>query len=78
MMFFPLSFLLLLNYSFRSLFIWRPKEKSEPVEKKDESNIIICGGAKKKRKGNFGGESDDDSEEDRYIAHATTTVLNFK
>ncbi|KAB5520394.1 hypothetical protein DKX38_024713 [Salix brachista] len=59
---------ILASGSSRSLFIWRPKEKSEPVEKKDESNIIICGGAKKKRKGKFGGESDDDSEDDRYAS----------
>jgi len=58
----------LINYSSRSLFIWRPKEKSEPVEKKDESKIIICGGAMKKRKGKFRGESDDDSEDDGCVS----------
>ncbi|KAJ6424834.1 hypothetical protein OIU84_025578 [Salix udensis] len=59
---------ILASGSSRSLFIWRPKKKPEPVEKKDESNNIICGGAKKKRKGKFGGESDDDSEDDTYAS----------
>lgn len=59
---------ILASGSSRSLFIWRPKEKSEPVEKKDESKIIICGGSMKKRKGKFGGESDDDSEDDGCVS----------
>ena len=33
--------------SLRSLFIWRPKEKSELVEQKVERKIVICDRAKK-------------------------------
>ncbi|EXC01441.1 Protein DAMAGED DNA-BINDING 2 [Morus notabilis] len=44
--------------SSRSLFIWRPKEKCEPVEQKDEGKIIVCSGAGKKRGGKFGDDSD--------------------
>lgn len=48
---------------FRSLFIWKPKETSEPVEEKDERKIVICGKAEKKRgkKGDDSDESDDDA-----------------
>ncbi|PON60433.1 Guanine nucleotide-binding protein, beta subunit [Trema orientale] len=43
--------------SSRSLFIWRPKEKSELVEQKNEGKIIVCGRAEKKHKRGY--ESDD-------------------
>lgn len=53
--------------SSRSLFIWRPKEKSEPVEQKDEGKIVVCGRDEKKRRHRkFGGESDD-SDDDKSI-----------
>lgn len=48
---------------FRSLFIWKPKEKSELVEEKDEQKIVVCGKAEKKRgkkNGNISDESDDE------------------
>ncbi|XP_043725212.1 protein DAMAGED DNA-BINDING 2 isoform X2 [Telopea speciosissima] len=44
--------------SSRSIFIWKPKEKSELVREKDEKKIILCGKAGKTNK-KFGGESDD-------------------
>ncbi|XP_004490593.1 protein DAMAGED DNA-BINDING 2 [Cicer arietinum] len=48
--------------SSRSLFIWKPKEKSEPVEEKDERKFVDCGKAEKKRKkkGDHSDESDDE------------------
>ncbi|KAG4954969.1 hypothetical protein JHK87_040563 [Glycine soja] len=49
--------------SSRSLFIWKPKEKSELVEEKDERKIVVCGKAEKKRgkkNGNISDESDDE------------------
>ncbi|KAG5064097.1 hypothetical protein JHK85_005280 [Glycine max] len=49
--------------SSRSLFIWKPKEKSELVEEKDEQKIVVCGKAEKKRgkkNGNISDESDDE------------------
>ncbi|XP_062015485.1 protein DAMAGED DNA-BINDING 2 [Rosa rugosa] len=53
--------------SSRSLFIWRPKEKSEPVEQMDVGKIFVCDrDDKKRRKRKFGGESDD-SDDDRSI-----------
>ncbi|CAK7331244.1 unnamed protein product [Dovyalis caffra] len=67
---------ILASGSSRSLFIWRPKEKSEPVEQKDESKIVICGGAKKKRKGKFDGENDDDSDQEGWLSK--TKNLKFK
>ncbi|XP_057726306.1 protein DAMAGED DNA-BINDING 2 [Arachis stenosperma] len=50
---------ILASGSSRSLFIWKPKETSAPVEEKDESKIVICGGAEKKR----GKKKHDDSDE---------------
>ncbi|XP_002525636.2 protein DAMAGED DNA-BINDING 2 [Ricinus communis] len=55
---------ILASGSSRSLFIWKPKEKSEAVEEKDEKKIVICRGDEKKSKRKFGGESDDDSDND--------------
>lgn len=53
--------------SSRSLFIWQPKEKSEPVEQKDEGKIVVCGRDEKKRRSRkFVGESDD-SDDDKSI-----------
>lgn len=46
--------------SSRSLFIWKPKEKSELVEEKEEK-IVVCGRAEKKR-GKKNGDSDDESD----------------
>ncbi|XP_058747861.1 protein DAMAGED DNA-BINDING 2-like [Vicia villosa] len=49
--------------SSRSLFIWKPRERSEPVEEKDERKIIVYGNTEKKRgkkKGDDSDESDDD------------------
>jgi len=45
---------------FRSLFIWKPKEKSELVEK-DERKIVVCGKAEKRR-GKKNGDSSDESD----------------
>ncbi|CAJ1970632.1 unnamed protein product [Sphenostylis stenocarpa] len=49
--------------SSRSLFIWKPKEKSELVEEKDERKIVVGGRAEKKRgkrNGDISDESDDE------------------
>ncbi|XP_020210322.1 protein DAMAGED DNA-BINDING 2 [Cajanus cajan] len=48
--------------SSRSLFIWKPKEKSELVEEKDERKIVVCGKAEKKR-GKNGNDSDESDDE---------------
>ncbi|KAG2673156.1 hypothetical protein I3760_13G076700 [Carya illinoinensis] len=62
--------------SSRSLFIWRPKEKSEPVEQKDERRIIVCGRAEKKRSRKFGDESDDDSDDGKFTSKGTKLKSN--
>ncbi|XP_044483911.1 protein DAMAGED DNA-BINDING 2 isoform X2 [Mangifera indica] len=49
--------------SSRSIIIWRPKEKLEVGDLRDERKIIVCGPAEKKRK--FGDESDD-SDDDKF------------
>uniref|UniRef100_A0A803KRJ5 Protein DAMAGED DNA-BINDING 2 n=1 Tax=Chenopodium quinoa TaxID=63459 RepID=A0A803KRJ5_CHEQI len=50
--------------SSRSLFIWRPKDKSEDVQQKDEKKtIVFCGKADSKLKRKFGGESDESDDE---------------
>ncbi|KAL2317498.1 hypothetical protein Fmac_031374 [Flemingia macrophylla] len=49
--------------SSRSLFIWKPKEKSEPVEEKDERKIVVCGTADKKRGKKNGNDSDESDDE---------------
>ncbi|XP_062172253.1 protein DAMAGED DNA-BINDING 2 [Alnus glutinosa] len=54
--------------SSRSLFIWRPKEESEPAEQKDETKIIVCGRAEKKRSRKSGDKSDDDSDDDKFTS----------
>ncbi|KAF7833767.1 protein DAMAGED DNA-BINDING 2 [Senna tora] len=52
---------ILASGSSRSLFIWRPKEKSEVVEEKDERKIVICGRADEKKRGRkYGGDDSDD------------------
>ncbi|CAL2263717.1 unnamed protein product [Prunus armeniaca] len=51
--------------SSRSLFIWKPKEKCEPVEQKDEGKIVICAGAEKKRNRKLG-DGSDDSDDDKF------------
>ncbi|KAK9057566.1 hypothetical protein SSX86_022402 [Deinandra increscens subsp. villosa] len=47
--------------SSRSLFIWRPKEKSEVVQEKDTSKILVCNGKGSKK---FGDDSDNDEDDD--------------
>ncbi|KAM0004642.1 putative transcription factor WD40-like family [Helianthus debilis subsp. tardiflorus] len=47
--------------SSRSLFIWRPKEKSEVVQEKDKSKIMVCNRKNSKK---FGNESDNDDDDD--------------
>lgn len=50
---------------FRSLFVWRPKEKSESVKEKGDQRIVLCGKPEKGQRGKkFGDESDDDSDHD--------------
>ncbi|XP_061347198.1 protein DAMAGED DNA-BINDING 2 [Gastrolobium bilobum] len=58
---------ILASGSSRSLFIWKPKEKSEPVEEKDERKFVICGGAKKKR-GKKNGDDSDESDNEGFIS----------
>ncbi|KAK4606106.1 hypothetical protein RGQ29_000396 [Quercus rubra] len=53
--------------SSRSLFIWRPKEKSELVEQKVERKIVICDRAEKKRSRKYGNRSDD-SDDDKFTS----------
>ncbi|KDP46502.1 hypothetical protein JCGZ_08474 [Jatropha curcas] len=55
---------ILASGSSRSLFIWKPKDKSELAEQKEDRQIVICGNAEKKSKRKFGGGSDDDSDDD--------------
>ncbi|KAI3906601.1 hypothetical protein MKW98_009509 [Papaver atlanticum] len=53
--------------SSRSIFIWRPKEKTEHIQEKDENRLVLCGDAGKKSKKGKGGKSDDDeSDDDKY------------
>ncbi|CAL0315635.1 unnamed protein product [Lupinus luteus] len=54
---------ILASGSSRSLFIWKPKEKCEAGEEKDERKFVVCGRAEKKRgkKGNDSDESDDEA-----------------
>jgi DNA damage-binding protein 2 len=52
---------------FRSLFIWKPKEKCEPVEEKDETKIVVCGKAEKKR-GKKKVYNSDESDDDGFIS----------
>ncbi|XP_074303158.1 protein DAMAGED DNA-BINDING 2-like [Silene latifolia] len=49
--------------SSRSLFIWRPKDKSEAVQSDERRTIITCGKGDKKSKKKFGGDSDDSEDE---------------
>lgn len=51
-------------YGLRSLFIWRPKEESEPVQQRDEKKIVVCGSEKKTKRKSGGVDSDNDSEDD--------------
>lgn len=46
---------------FRSIFIWRPKEKFESELLGDEKRIILCGKGEKKRR-----QSDDESDDATY------------
>ncbi|KAF8394928.1 hypothetical protein HHK36_018867 [Tetracentron sinense] len=64
--------------SSRSLFIWRPKEKSELVQPKAKRKIILCGKAKKKLNRKFVGESDDDSGDDRFSSKGKTKNTKSK
>lgn len=46
--------------SSRSIFIWKPEEKSELKQESDETRIILCGKSEKSRKGKFDDDSGDD------------------
>lgn len=60
--------------SSRSLFIWRPRDKSEPVQQKNEKKIVLCASEKKTRR-KFGGvDSDNDSDDDTFSSKGK----NFK
>ncbi|XP_057442272.1 protein DAMAGED DNA-BINDING 2 [Lotus japonicus] len=54
---------ILASGSSSSLFIWKPKEKSEPVHEKDESKIVVCGRAEKKRGKKRGADTDESDNE---------------
>lgn len=53
--------------SSRSIFMWRPKEKSEPVEQKDKRKIVVCDRTEKKSR-KYGDESGDDSDDDKFTS----------
>ena len=48
--------------------MWRPKEKSEPVEQKDERKIVVCDKTEKKKSRKYGDESGDDSDDDKFTS----------
>nr|XP_043611215.1 protein DAMAGED DNA-BINDING 2 [Erigeron canadensis] len=50
--------------SSRSLFIWRPKEKSEMAQEKEERKIILCDRKNIKKFGDESDNDDDDSGDD--------------
>lgn len=52
--------------SSRSLFIWRPKEKSEIVQEKEERKIVVCDRKNNKKFGD-GSDNDDDSGDDGFL-----------
>lgn len=56
---------ILASGSSRSLFIWRPRDKSdEMVQHKNEKKFVVCGkDEKKSRKKKFDGESDDSGDD---------------
>ncbi|KAI4306610.1 hypothetical protein L6164_029871 [Bauhinia variegata] len=58
---------ILASGSSRSLFIWRPKDRSEPIEEKDERKVVVCGGADKKRN-RKSGDGGDDSDDEGFIS----------
>ncbi|KAL6967666.1 DNA damage-binding protein 2 [Sarracenia purpurea var. burkii] len=64
---------ILASGSSRSLFIWKPKEKSEIPQQKDEKKIVICGRAEKKPNKKFKGESDD-SDNDIFTIKGKTSM----
>jgi DNA damage-binding protein 2 len=47
--------------------MWRPKEKSEPVEQKDKRKIVVCDRTEKKSR-KYGDESGDDSDDDKFTS----------
>ncbi|KAK7385521.1 hypothetical protein VNO78_31243 [Psophocarpus tetragonolobus] len=53
--------------SSRSIFIWKPKEKSELVEEKDERKIVVCGRGEKKR-GKKNGSISDESDDEEFMS----------
>ncbi|KAK2969188.1 hypothetical protein RJ640_025901, partial [Escallonia rubra] len=57
---------LLATGSSRSIFIWKPKEKSGIVQERDEKKFVICGRAEKQHKKKLEGESDDDSDAETF------------
>ncbi|KAL9238694.1 hypothetical protein vseg_013083 [Gypsophila vaccaria] len=54
---------ILASGSSRSLFIWRPKDKSDVQQNDERKTIVMCGKGDKKSKKKFGGESDDSDDE---------------
>ncbi|KAJ9543797.1 hypothetical protein OSB04_023504 [Centaurea solstitialis] len=52
--------------SSRSLFIWRPKEKSEIVQEKEDRKIVVCDRKNSKKLGD-GSDNDDDSGDDDFL-----------
>ncbi|WCJ29209.1 damaged DNA binding 2 [Euphorbia peplus] len=57
---------ILASGSSRSLFIWKPKEKCEVEEDKEERKIVICVNDEKKSKRKKGDDSDGGSEDDGF------------
>ena len=51
---------------FRSLFIWRPKEKYDVAEQLDMRKIVVFGGEEKKRGKKSRDEYDDDSDDEKF------------
>ncbi|KAG7538345.1 WD40-repeat-containing domain superfamily [Arabidopsis suecica] len=63
--------------SSRSLFIWRPQDKTEMVEEKKDKKIIICyGDSKKNGKKQKRGSDDEDDEDDMFISKGKNIKLN--
>ncbi|KAK9279526.1 hypothetical protein L1049_013205 [Liquidambar formosana] len=58
---------ILASGSSRSLFIWKPREKSEIVQQRDEKKIVLCGMGELKRNRKLGDESDD-SDDDTFCS----------
>lgn len=48
--------------SFRSIFIWKPREDDELKHERDESRIILCGKGENSRKRKHDDDSGDDDD----------------